>query len=78
MKEQVWLPDAADPATREESGRVIHDWDPPNAANVSVTFFVPRLPALRAGRANHVAHIAGVAKPVALRILILKERHARR
>ena len=29
MKEQVWLPDAADPAMREESGRVIHDWDPP-------------------------------------------------
>ena len=47
---------------------------PANAANVASPFSFPEAPALRAGRANHVAHIAGVAKPVALHILILKER----
>ena len=29
MKDQVYLPDASDRSMREESGRVIHDWDPP-------------------------------------------------
>ena len=29
MKDKVYLPDASDRSMREESGRVIHDWDPP-------------------------------------------------